>query len=177
VLVLLPFAYYNDAVVMGFRMLVPAGERPYGEADWEAALPRLEAAADDGSVVVASAYPKAVYYLGRAHVGLSRTELEEIPERVEFGRDPRSGIRLVSRPESIEALMRCEPRGVVIVEEMHWGRAWAVDTAVTAVLTSELTPVELPRGTGLRAFTWSNGAAADAPNCPVISPVESAPVS
>ena len=172
-LALLPLAYYNDAVSNGVRMLVPDGQRPYDEADWEPALPALNSHLDAETVIVSSAYVKAVYYLGRAHVGLSRTQREEIPEDFEFGRDPRSGIRLVSEPESLERLTRCEPRGLVIVEELHWARHWAVDTAAAEFLTRELEPVELPAGTDLRAFVWRSDEASSAENCPVLAPVES----
>ncbi|HXE56443.1 MAG TPA: glycosyltransferase family 39 protein [Gemmatimonadales bacterium] len=161
-------AYANSAVVLGVRMVFPEpGRRPYQEADWGAAAPRLAALADSVEVVVTSAGPKAQYFVGRFDYGLSATELMDYGrDTPEFVRDPRTGRPLISQVGSIERVMSCHATGLAIVEQLHWGRRWSVPPDVAEYVAAHADSVALPPAWGLLVYRWREPASVPSEPCP-----------
>jgi hypothetical protein len=129
-----------------------------GWADWERARPALQAAAAHASIVVSSANPKSLFYLGRTEAALSANQLYDGQGHLspQFAIDWRTGIPTVSSPTSVRRLVECYPSGLVVVDKGHWRKRFAVPDSTADVLQRLTSPVALPDGTGLVAVTWSH---------------------
>lgn len=161
----------NNAPRATWRMVFPGDkERPYREADWSPALPRLRPLVDSTDVVVASYVLKPVYYLGRGDVTLARTEVSELRwengRPVEFSIDWRTGRPAISTPESLQRVMACFGSGLVLVERFHLNRAILVPEETTAFLLANTEEVPLPPDSWVLAFRWKRPVPPTQPGCP-----------
>jgi hypothetical protein len=130
-----------------------------GESNWAAVLPELQRAAADADVVMTSAMLKGMYYMGRADMGLSATEvLNGVPE--EFSIAPKEGIPVISLRESVEQVHRCMPRTLVITDRRSYRRDWGVTGPVADYLEGAGQPVQLDPRYGVIAFRLTNDAPA-----------------
>lgn len=137
----------------------------YGdEADWSSALPALRASLAAGDAVVASNSMKALWYFGRYDYELNASVVLETESGREFGRDPRTGRPVVSRPESLAAILRERDRVLVVAETDKVGRPAGVPVATVALLSDACAPLVLPPAAGITA--WSCPATAAAPPAP-----------
>ena len=171
VAVALIFAYYNPATRMSRHLVVPGDEaRPYPDPDWSKAAPDLRRLADSADVVVSSALPKAIYYLGRGDVTLSLTELAEFGmqdgKMVEFAVDPRTGRPAISTPGSLERLMGCFARGLLIIEDGHLHATVIVPDSTVTYLNGTTRETPLDPAWRIRAFRWQRDSAETRLNCP-----------
>ena len=164
-------AYYNPATRMSRHLVVPGDEtRPYPEPEWSKAAPELRRLADSADVVVSSALPKAIYYLGRGDVTLSLTELAEVGmvdgKPVEFAVDPRTGRPAISAPGSLERVIGCFARGLLIFEDGHLHAGFIVPDSTVAYLNRTTREIPLDPAWGIRAFRWQHDSAETRLNCP-----------
>ncbi len=150
------------------RWVVPdEGWRPNGEPDWAAASQVLVPLAERSEVVIVAGLPKALFFLGRGDIGLSASELSEIPSGpgpiAEFTIDHRTGRPYVSAPESFEQLRAAHPSGLVVIDGHQWNQPCCVTPATSEWIASHLTEVTLPPDWLLRAYRWdSDGEGPDA---------------
>jgi 4-amino-4-deoxy-L-arabinose transferase-like glycosyltransferase len=148
----------NNAFFQATAILTsgPTGRPPpYAQSDWEGALPHLRPWLDRGAVVVASANLKSIYSLGRMDYDVAAEHLNNLNGRqAEFTVLGKTGRPAVSRPESVAAIVACHAVGIVVVEEHHWGRDWAVPPETAAYITGRMEPIALPEELALRAFAW-----------------------
>lgn len=137
----------------------------YGdETDWSPALPALRASLAAGDAVVTSNSMKALWYFGRYDYELNASVVLETESGREFGRDPRTGRRVVSAPGSVETILRARDRVLVVAETEKVGRASGVPADTVALLAGACAPLVLPDAAGLTA--WSCPATAAAPPAP-----------
>jgi hypothetical protein len=162
----------TPAVRLTYRMLMspesrwPPDAPPYrGGSDWERVAPQLRELSKNTDAVLSSVGVKALFYLGRFDFELSETLLREAKPPKQFGRDPRTGRRVVSTPVSLERIMECNPRGLVVIEAHHWRNSWSVSDAAAQFLVDTADPVELPASTRLIAYTWNQSEPANSSNC------------
>jgi hypothetical protein len=145
------------------------GELPQGPGritpDWAVARGALAPWLERTDAVVTSNEMAALFHLHRSEALISGTRLSEIGDRREFGRDPRTGIAVISAPASLRALIACREDGLVILSERDLAFDWAVRPEIVAVLATAATPLPLPGLEELRAFRWQTPAAALRP-CP-----------
>ena len=147
-------------------MLTARGnERPYSQPDWGAAAPALRELRASADVVVSSALLKALFYLGNAHVGLSRTELLDYQtEAAQFARDPRTGRPMISRADALERVVHCFDRGVLIIEKDHWRRSDVITGAVGDYIEAQMEELPTDPEWRIKVFRWNHPRAAS--DCP-----------
>ena len=143
---------------------------PYQESDWAHAAPELRRLADSADVVISTALPKTLYYVDRADVTLSLTELGELGQEhgkpIEFSIDARTGRPAVSSPESLERIMACYSRGLVLIEDRHWHDPVVIPDSTRAFLAAHTEEVPLPAAWLLHARRWTSPRPASKPGCP-----------
>jgi hypothetical protein len=104
--------------------------------------------------VLSSSDIEALYFLGGYDVLINESRLSELPERVEFGRDPRTGRPVVSTPESVALVIDCFPVGLIVTGEHRWRVSHQLDDAIADLITKRTIPLELPRSSRMMAFRW-----------------------
>ena len=138
-------------------LLIPLGIRLTPElahVDWARASPGLAAAVQAAGVVVSAQELHALYYLGRADVILSVSRLEEIDDRVEFGRDHRTGMPIITTADSLARLVACHADGIVLADTLAWRNPASVTPAVADMVVRLTEPLPTPPGSRLLAFRW-----------------------
>jgi 4-amino-4-deoxy-L-arabinose transferase-like glycosyltransferase len=141
---------------------------PYAQSDWDGAVPHLRPWLDQGAVVVASANLKSIYSLGRMDYEVAATHLNDLNGRqAEFTVLGKTGRPAVSQVESVAAIVACHAVGIVVVEEHHWGRDWAVPPETAAYITARMESIALPQELQLYAFAWRTDVSSENPGeCP-----------
>jgi hypothetical protein len=146
-------------------LLRPVGVR-LGEgfsAGWPAAVPVLQPLVREADVVLTSHELHMLYYLGRADIVVSKERLAEFAD-TEFARDPRTGLPVISRPESLELILSCYSKGLLVTDTLKgWGAPTVIDEANADLIARRMTPIELPSRTHIKAFQWQNATGAAPP--------------
>lgn len=144
--------------------------KAYEESDWARAAPELRRLADSADVVISTALPKTLYYVGRGDVTLSLTELGELGRKngkpIEFAVDERTGHPAISSPESVERIMACYRRGLVLIEDLHWHNVVVLPDSTRAFLAAHTDEIPLTPAWLVHARRWSNPQAPSAAGCP-----------
>ena len=144
--------------------------KAYEESDWAHAAPELRRLADSADVVISTALPKTLYYIGRGDVTLSLTELGELGRKngkpIEFKVDERTGRPAISSPESVERIMACYRRGLVLIEDLHWHNVVVLPDSTRAFLAAHTEEVPLPAAWLVHARRWTNPQAPSSAACP-----------
>ena len=162
----------NTATVRTATMLAGITVPPeVAPPDWAAAAEPLRPWVDQASVVLTTSDLEALYFFGDYDVLINKSRHWELPERVEFGRDPRTGRPIVSTPELVALLIDCFPDGLIVTSEHRWRVSHQLDDAVANLIIERTVPLELPRSSQMMAFRWerSPGKAvpAECANLPV----------
>jgi len=133
-------------------------------ADWPAVVDQLEPAVRAADVVLTSHELHMLYYLGRADIVVSKERLAEFAD-TEFARDPRTGLPVVSGPQSLALILDCYPSGVLVTDTIKgWRAPTVIDDASASVIASRMKPIELPARSHLMAFQWQTPAADPPPS-------------
>jgi len=130
------------------------GETPV--TDWRLARDALASWIADADIMITTEELGAIYFLGRSDVRYSPSKLRELPpdQSKEFGIDFRTGRPIIAKPESVEQLIECFPRGFVVGPIEHWGNPILISEAVQAVLSRYAKPIEVPEESYLYAWGW-----------------------
>jgi hypothetical protein len=154
----------NPGFGVGLRDAFGMNERPWmhSQTQWNEAAQLLSPLVADASVVVSSHEFAALYYMGRADIGLSATRLGS---RNEFAVFPKLARPEVSSRESLRRIVDCYQDGIVIVESHQWGHPALVPPDAAEFLAANLEEVRLPDGLGVRAFRWMDGGGASLESC------------
>lgn len=123
----------HDAVPVSLKLMRGSVAPPFATVDdWSEARAPVTDHVAHGAVVVATHDLAAVYYLGGFDVVFSKNWMPEM-NRTEFARDPRTGRPLISRVESLAALVRAYPEGIFLASQEWWSR-WPASNSVGAFL-------------------------------------------
>jgi hypothetical protein len=133
------------------------------EADWSTAVARLTSLRNGSVPTIASNGMKALYFIGHYDFELNASIVGETDTGKEFGIDPRTGRPVLSRPESLEQLLRANPRALVIVENEKLRRRVGVAAEVVDLLDARCARAELPREGGIVAWSCDAPAVASDP--------------
>ena len=147
-----PF-WLRTATVIG-NVALPL-ETPMTE--WRAAREALVSWTTDADIMITTEELGAIYFLGRSDVRYSPSKLAELrpDQRFEFSIDHRTGRPIMSKPESLEQLIDCFERGIVVGPIEHWGNPILISEAVQAVLSRHAKPIEVPKESHLYAWGWA----------------------
>ena len=124
--------------------------------DWapvkEALAPWLEQA----SVVLTPNDVYALYYLDGYDVAVNPNLMSEIPDGVEFSLDPRTGRPVIATAASLRLIMACYPDGLFVADAQTHPFRWPGTEALSEVVSSEMTPIDLPAKWRVFAFRWDH---------------------
>lgn len=132
-----------------------------GEPDWTPLLADLAPRVSAADRVVTSNSVKAIYYLGRYDFELNATIVPETETGAEFGRDPRTGRPAIGTAESIRQVLARPGSTLVVIESSKIGRASGVNSDAFRVIASRCEELELPPGSGVRAWRCETPAVAE----------------
>jgi hypothetical protein len=91
---------------------------------------------------------------GRADIVVSKERLGDFAG-TEFARDPRTGLPVISRPQSLGLILDCYRNGVLVADTLKgWRAPTVIDEPTANLIVSRMTPLELPGGSKLMAFQW-----------------------
>jgi 4-amino-4-deoxy-L-arabinose transferase-like glycosyltransferase len=109
---------------------------------WQANRARLLPLAQGAQVFVADDDLQAAFHVARADFFLNRSQLLENRPPVEFVRDFRTGTPLVSSPESLQAIIACFDRGLLVSSSiaMSWLTPEARQVIATRTRSLDLVP-------------------------------------
>jgi Dolichyl-phosphate-mannose-protein mannosyltransferase len=163
----------NTAVVRTAAMLagitVPPEVTP---PDWGAAAEPLQPWLHQASAVLTTSDIETLYFLGDYDVLINKSRVSELPERVEFGRDPRTGRPVVSTPESVALIIECVPNGLIVTSKHRWRVTHQLDDAIADYIIDHTVPLELPRSSQIMGFRWERPPSLSAPAaCAELPPI------
>ncbi len=141
-------------------------------ADWAAAADALQPWLRHTSVILTPDDMQALYYMGDYDIAVNPSRLSEVPNGHEFSVDPRTGRPVVGTAASLELIMSCYDDGVLVADFTSFPAPWLGSEPLTEVIRSTMTPIALPRGTGVYAFRWN--ALGDAPAPPACAALPAA---
>jgi hypothetical protein len=146
----------NSASVRSVAMLAGITVPPeVAPPDWAAAAEPLRPWLQEASVVLTTSDIETLYFLGDYDVLINRSRLSELPERIEFARDPRTGRPVVSTPESVDLIMDCFPDGLIVTSKHRWRVPEQLDDRIADAIVRHTVPIELPRASLIMAFRWA----------------------
>lgn len=127
--------------------------RPFAdEPDWTPFVAELAPRAREADRVVTSNSMKALHYLGQYDYELNATIVPETESGSDFGLDARTGRQAIGAPESVRRVLDQPGTTLVVIEASKIGRASGVTTEAYGVIESRCDELNLPEGTGVRAW-------------------------
>lgn len=106
----------------------------------------------------------AIVYLKDYGLLINTHRVEDIPPKREFVRDPRTGRRAISRPDTVAKVISCYDNGAIVVSDERW-RTYIGVSDETADAIEQLTQPVKPAIPGFHIFKWKGqgeGIACDA---------------
>jgi hypothetical protein len=102
----------------------------------------------------------AIYFLGRSDVAFNPSKLQELaPDQIkEFGIDYRTGRPIISKPESLEQLIKCFQSGFIAGPTKNWGDPIRFSEEVQSLVTRHARLIEVPKESHLFAWGWVHEA-------------------
>lgn len=101
---------------------------------WQPVVPIVKTHLTETDTLVVSNSMKALYYFGDYDYDLSATIVAETETGEEFGRDPRTGRKAISRPESFERILGQSERLLLVIEDGKFGWFSGVPQAVADMI-------------------------------------------
>ena len=126
--------------------------------NWPAAREALRPWLETADVVVTTEELGALYFLGRYDVRFSPSKLGELAldQRHEFGIDFRTGRPVITENASVERLVACLDKGLVVGPRHHLGMTILINPALEAFLREHTQRLDLPPASRLYAFGWDH---------------------
>jgi 4-amino-4-deoxy-L-arabinose transferase-like glycosyltransferase len=160
-LVLSNTTFVKTGIIVAGVSIPPMIARPH----WAAAKAPLQSWLDNAAVVVAGEELSALFYLGRADIILSKSRLSELDEAIEFRRDHRTGLPVVSEPQSVAQIIDCYADGLIVTDVIRWRNPEQLDNDVADIIERRAQPIPLPKTAGIRAFSWKRSPGASIGRC------------
>lgn len=157
--------FANAASIKTFAMLagvtVPPMTKP---PEWDVASEALDPFLDE-AVLLTTSEMETLYAFDRYDFLISNSRMSELlrnngghldgEDIGEFSIDWRTGRPVVSEPASIELIMSCFKKGVIISNVYRWRFGPQLDDEVADLIEANTTKVELPPSSRITAFRWS----------------------
>jgi hypothetical protein len=83
----------------------------------------------------------------------------------EFSLDWRTGRPVVSKPSSVELVMSCFKRGVIVSNIYRWRFEPQLGDAIADVIEANAIKVDLPPSSRITAYRWENDATGPSADC------------
>jgi hypothetical protein len=128
------------------------------DPSWNEVVPIVKRHLSATDTLVVSNSMKALYYFGDYDYDLSATIVAETETGEEFGRDPRTGRRAISRPESFERVLRQSSRLLLVIEDGKFGWFSGVPGNVADMIRVRCKPVAHVQASNVAVWTCEGGA-------------------
>jgi hypothetical protein len=122
---------------------------------WKGASRPLRRAIGNPSLLVVADDLRAVHYLGTFDLLINRSRISDILPAVEFGRDFRTGRRVVGSGALLAKIAACYPDGVILVPDERWGLHSAVPPEMTRAIEDFAQPIS-PSVEGFHLYRWQH---------------------
>lgn len=132
------------------------------DVDWTPYVPGLRRVTA-GRMLVTADDLRALYYLGGYDLLLNRTVMLDRTQQ-DFGIDPRTGGRGIMTAQSLARVMRCYPRGAILVSNRRW-RSQDVTDDTADFIERHAHRIPMPEASHLNLFTWRTTDASTTPAC------------
>ena len=167
--VLLFTLFANAASIKTVAMLagvtVPPMTKP---PEWDVASEALEPYLE-GAVLLTTSEMETLYAFDRYDILISNSRMSELlrnngghldgQDIGEFSMDWRTGRPVVSEPESIDLIMSCFEKGVIVSNVYRWRFGPQLDDEVADVIEAKATKIELPPSSRITAYRWGAASA------------------
>ncbi len=155
-----PAFSYSGRMILGTDATWPFPVLYRGEADWRAVDQALRERSEASELLITSTEQKARYFLGRGEVILSANYLGRDSEgrpNPEFHPNNKTGLPVISRPETVEGVIDCHRSGLLLIEDNHWRREWSVPDDVADRIEALTRRMPLDSGWRIHGFEWDHG--------------------
>jgi hypothetical protein len=166
--------FANAASIKTIAMLAGVTIPPMTkEPDWEFASEALQPWLDD-AVLLTTSEMETLYAFDRYDILISNSRMTELQrnngghlssEIGEFSLDWRTGRPVVSEPESVQLVMSCFERGVIVSNVYRWRFEPQLGDAIADLIEANAIKVDLPPSSRITAFRWENGATGRSADC------------
>jgi hypothetical protein len=129
---------------------------------WDAARKDLQPWLDKGAIMVTVGDVEPLYAYGRYDLQFSPSKLDEVEseERHDFGRDSRTGRRIIGSAEALQRVIDCYQSGLFLAPANRWDKPTHVNRTIIDLLNRLATPLPLPGRSALKAYVWEHPDAA-----------------
>ncbi len=162
--------FANAASVKTLAMLagvtVPPMTKP---PEWDVASKALEPWLED-AILLTTSEMETLYAFDRYDFLISNSRMSELLRNSgghldgqdigEFSMDWRTGRPVISEPASIELIMSCFEKGVIVSNVYRWRFGPQLDDEVADLIEAKATKVDLPASSRITAFRWDGAASA-----------------
>jgi hypothetical protein len=145
----------SPSVPEAVRLIVPGLARPsYGTNYWRKVERRLDPLVARERIVVSTVIPQTLFFLGRGDVEVG-LNFRRGPMAPDFSDDWRLGVPVITTLPALEALVRCNESGLLVVHQPYWRRPWGVTSGMADFAEETMTRVAVGDVRGeLRAYQW-----------------------
>lgn len=145
----------SPSVPEAVRLSVPGLARPsYGTNYWRKVERRLEPLMTGDRIVVSTVIPQTLFFLDRGDVEVG-LNFRRGPMAPDFSDDWRLGVPVITTLPALEALVRCNESGLLVVHRPYWRRPWGVTSGMADFAEQAMTRVAVGDVRGeLRAYQW-----------------------
>ncbi len=177
--------FANAATIKTMALLAGVTVPPMTQPPaWDAARDELEPWLE-GAVLLTTSEMETLYAFDRYDILISHSRMSEL-ERHENGRrngvrasefslDWRTGRPVISDARSLELVMSCFDKGVIVSNVYRWRLSSQLDDEVADLIEERAIPVELPGSTQITAYRWENGGSDASPACAELAAHHPAP--
>jgi hypothetical protein len=166
--------FANAASIKTIAMLAGVTIPPMTkEPDWDVASEALRPWLDD-AVLLTTSEMETLYAFDRYDMLISNSRMTELKrnsggyltgEIGEFSLDWRTGRPVVSKPSSVELVMSCFKRGVIVSNIYRWRFEPQLGDAIADVIEANAIKVDLPPSSRITAYRWENDATGPSADC------------
>ena len=123
---------------------------------WTKVSPNWSAVIGSPSLLVVADDVRTLHYLGRPFdVLINRSRITDISPAVEFGRDFRTGRRVIGQGRTLARVASCYADGVIVVPDDRWAFDFAVPANVTRAIERIAAPIQ-PGVKGFHLYRWQH---------------------
>lgn len=122
---------------------------------WTSNIQALNAAIGNPEIFVAADDLRSILYLKPMDILINASRISDIEPPEEFVRDPRTGRRVIGRPESVERVINCFSSGTILIPEVRWRSFFAVPQPTADRIEALAVPI-VPPVPGFRIFRWAH---------------------
>ncbi len=143
------------------------------EPDWDVASDALQPWLDD-AVLLTTSEMETLYAFDRYDILISNSRMTELKrnngghltgEIGEFSLDWRTGRPVVSEPSSVERVMSCFRRGVIVSNVYRWRFEPQLGDAIADLIEANAIKIDLPSSSRITAYRWENDRTGGSADC------------